>query len=61
MAAFRQLLFDVAVDLDISLYLLHLTAHLVVFEEQFLGLLGLAFELRRQLVILEDCQARCGL
>ena len=52
MAALGELFFDLLMDLNFALVRLNLLLHLVVLEDQDLGLLGLVLQLCRQLVIL---------
>ena len=61
MRPLRQLLFDFLVDLSLSLERFNLLLHLVVFDDQELGLLGLMLKLCCQLMVLENREASCCL
>lgn len=53
-----QLFLDFLVDLDLALVSLNLLLHLVILEDEDLGLLRLVLQLGRQLVVLQDRQVR---
>jgi len=56
-----QLFLDFLVDLGLTLVRFNLLLHLVVLDDEELGLLGLVFEFGGQLVVLEDGEASRGL
>ena len=59
MRAFRQLLLDLFVSVNVPPNLLYLRPHLVVLVKQLLRLFGLVLQLSRQLMVLKDRQP-CG-
>ena len=58
MASFGKFLFDLFVDFDLTLVSLDLLLHLVILEDQDFSLFGLMFELRGELMVLQDGQVR---
>ena len=56
MRSLGQLLFDLLVNLEVLLHMPDLLLHLLVLEDQFLGLLRLELKLASQLMILEHSQ-----
>ena len=61
MASFGELLLYLFVNLNITLQRLDLSGHFIVFEKQLLGLFGLVFEFRGQLMILKNGQTSSSL
>ena len=56
MGPLGKLSLDLFVDLHIPLQGLQLLQELLVFEEEFFGLLRLIFKFCGQLVVLQDCE-----
>lgn len=61
MRALRKLFLNFFVNFDIALKRLYLSLHLVVLEQELFSLLRLILKLGCQLMVLQNCQASCGL